>query len=375
VHLDLTEQEQHWRKYWRAIAAEVIAPCVPEIEMTAKLPDKLLNDLGERNTLKPFLPQDLGGEGLGLFHLTILLEEFGRHSPAVAWLAAQQVIIGIRTNLKSFNFPDHKELARQAADFKAIFSLAATELEAGCDLWSLSTQCLKLDDGSFEISGGKSHVNWAQKTRMMITLARSDDGKGSTLALIPHPSARLTVGEPHPTLGMAGLEAAPVSFEHLVIPAGHVAGVPGFGHELYDQMVNEMRIAVSALATGLAQEVFDRIVVHAKARKQFGKPIGSFQSLQWRFSDAAMKIEASRLHVWQAVELASSKVSCFQQAAMAKIFATEAACWVADFGVQVMGSKAYIKPNPVERMFRDSRFLKIALGTSEILRNKIAERL
>ncbi len=375
MQLELTEKELSWQSEWRAFAAEVIAPAVEEMERTAHLPPQLAEQWRARKVLNPFLPTELGGQGLDLFHLSLLVEEFSRHSPVIALLAAQQVVIGIRTNLESFNFPDHRDLARQAANLEAVFSLAATEPEAGCDLGALTTTCERLPDGQFQVSGGKAYVNWAARARMLITLARTGEGKGATLVLIPLPSAQVRIGEVHPTLGMNGLEAAPVTFDQLRVPAAHVAGVPGFGLDLYDRMVNELRICLAAMATGLAQQAFDDAAGHAKARKQFGKPIGSFQSLQWRFSDAALKIDAARLHVWQAVELAGHKGSCFHQAAMAKVFATEAACWVADFCLQVMGSRAYVRPSRVERLFRDSRFLKIALGTSEVLRNKIAERL
>lgn len=375
MHLELTDIELSWQTEWRTFAAEVIAPAAEEMERTARLPDRLVQALRERRILHPFLPTELGGQGLDLFALTLLVEELSRQSPVVAWLVAQQVVIGIRTNLACFNFPDHRDLARQAANLEAICSLAATEPEAGCDLGALATTSRRRDDGQYEVSGGKAYVNWAGRARWLITLTQAEGGKGSTLLLIGLPSPQVKIGEIHPTLGMNGIEAAPVTFERQVVPATHVAGVAGFGHDLYDRMVNELRICVAAIATGLGQQVFDDAAHHAKSRKQFGHPIGRFQSLQWRFSDAALKVDAARLHVWKAVELAGTKGSCFQQAAMAKIFATEAAFWVADFGVQVLGSKAYVRPSRVERLFRDARFLKIALGTSEILRNKLAERL
>ncbi|RCK81752.1 MAG: Butyryl-CoA dehydrogenase [Candidatus Ozemobacter sibiricus] len=377
MHLELSDQELSWQTEWRNFATEVLAPASEEMDRTARLPDHLLASLRDRRILQPFLPVELGGQGLELFHLTLLVEELGRQSPVVAWLAAQQVVIGIRTNLACFNVPDHRDLARQAANLEAICSLAATEPEAGCDLGALTTTSRRRDDGQYEVSGGKAYVNWAGRARWLVTLtkAEGEGGQGSTMLLIRLPSPQVKIGEVHATLGMNGLEAAPVVFERQVVPASHVAGVAGFGHDLYDRMVNELRICVAAIATGLGQQVFDDAAHHAKSRKQFGRPIGSFQSLQWRFSDAALKVDAARLHVWQAVELAGAKGSCFQQAAMAKIFATEAAFWVADFGMQAMGSKAYVRPSRVERLFRDARFLKIALGTSEILRNKIAERL
>ncbi|HNW35393.1 MAG TPA: acyl-CoA dehydrogenase, partial [Candidatus Ozemobacteraceae bacterium] len=192
---------------------------------------------------------------------------------------------------------------------------------------------------------------------------------------IPRETPGVHIGNPHQTMGMNGLEAAPVSFEKVQTGEDALVGVYGYGLDLYDQLMSELRIAVAAIATGLGQQVYDDAAQHAKTRKQFGKPVGSFQSLQWRFADAALRVEAARLHVWRAIELSSAKATCFTQAAMAKVYCTEAAFSVADFAVQAMGSQGYVKPSRVERLFRDSRFLKISHGTSEILRNRIGEKL
>ena len=347
------------------------------IDSGNRLDDAILQQIAERKLLHPFLPRRLGGEELSLFNLVLSVEELAKACPALGWLVSQQVILGIRLNQKSFNFEDNDERMLAAANLKSIYSVAATESEAGSDLSSVLTASSK--DGDYYIlNGEKSCVNWAKRAAFFITLARStspDAGQGVSVFVVPASAPGLSTGEALPVMGLGGLEGGPVRFSNCRVEANCLAGIGGFGFDLFDAVVNELRIAVSAIATGISSRAFDTAASHAKTRKQFGKPVGSFQSLQWRFADAALKVDASRLHVWHAVEMADQKRSCFQQAAMAKVYASEAAFEVTNFAFQVLAGKAFVKPNTVERLFRDARFLQIALGTSEILRNKIAQHL
>lgn len=378
MNLELTEEEARQQAAWRDIAHKELPAFVSGISDTGELSPELLDLLRNKELLKPFLPTSLGGRQLGLFDLTLMVEELGRTIPALGMFLAQQVILGIWTNLQTFNLPDREDLACRVADLKAVVALAATENSSGSDLTNLESCCRQSEDGSVTLSGGKSLVNWAQRAEYVVTLARSErpDGvSGCTLILLPAHHSSVHIGTVRATLGMAGLEASPVTFSEVHLPAHQVIGVHGFGYDPYDALLNHLRISASATATGLAQQAFDDAAQYAKARKQFGKPVGSFQSLQWRFADAATSIDASRLHVWQAVERAGIKGSCFEQAAMAKVFAAETACTIADFAVQVFGGQGYLRECKIEQLFRDARFFKIGWGTTEILRNRISEYL
>ncbi len=377
MDLELDTKDLALQSNWRAFADGKLAPFAEEVDRTGSIPQELIDSIADSDLLQPFLPKNLGGEGLDLMHLVILLEELARQIPSVAWFAANQVVLGIRANQKAFNLPEKDGLAQRAARGEAVFALAASEMEAGCDLAGISTVTTALSDGSHEISGEKSFVNWAGRATFFLVLARTSEpgGTGSTIFLVPSSLEGVSVGAPHLLHGLQGLETAPVKISRAVVPAGNTAGVVSFGLDLYDRFVNELRICLSAICTGIAQRAYTEAYAHARSRKQFGKPVGSFQSIQWRFADAALQVEASRLHVWQAVEMAQDKTSCFSQAAMAKVFSAECASWVTGFAVQVLGGRGLVKPHPVERMFRDARFFQIGLGTMEILRSKIAEHL
>ena len=377
MNFEFEPRDQELQKQWQQIARELVAPFAGEIDRSGELPEGLLKNFREIGLLKPFLNPEPSVEGRDLFLLTLLLEELARVSPVVALLCAQQVILGIRANLRSFNLPDRNLLAEKAAAFETVISLAASEPESGSDLKSLRLSCSREPDGRFLLNGSKAYVNWAKRAGSILVLAKTKEaeGKGFSLFAVPGSANGIEFGDTHQTMGLNGIEASPVQMTQVFLSADRLCGVYGFGFDLYDQIMNEMRVAVGAIAVGLSQEAYDQAAQHAKSRKQFGKAVGSFQSLQWRFADAATRVESARLHVWRGVEQAGQKSSCAVQAAMTKVYATEAAFEVVDFAVQALGSKGYIKGAPVERLFRDSRFLKIGFGTSELLRNLIATAL
>lgn len=375
--MEFDPRDQELQKQWKKMTADVVAPVAATIDSTGEIPESLLRHFDELKVLTPFLPAECGGEDRGLQSLCILLEEVARHSPVTALLCAQQVVVGIRANLRCFNLNDRAAWAKKASQFKAIFTLAASENEAGSDLTAIQTVCRRVAEGEYVLNGEKAYVNWAARAAWIIALARTQEqeGRGYSLFAVPGSAVGLEFDGSHPTMGLQGIAAAPIRFREVKLSTQHVAGVYGFGFDPYDQMLNEMRICLAAIATGLAQQAYDDAATHAKTRKQFGKPVGSFQSLQWRFADAATKCDAARLHVWRAVELAGQKTSCATQAAMAKVYCSEAAGEVVDFAVQVLGGKGYLRGNTIERLYRDARFLKIGFGTVEKLRDMIVASL
>ncbi|MFZ2958100.1 MAG: acyl-CoA dehydrogenase family protein [Candidatus Ozemobacteraceae bacterium] len=377
MNLELEPRDQELLETWRTLAKNIIGPLALKVDQNAALFDEMIEVLQNAEILKPFLPSDLGGEDRGLMSLALLLEEVGKTSPVIGILMAQQVIIGIRALLRVSNHPSRREWACDAASFKALFSIAANEASAGSDLHRIGTVCREIPGKGFVINGGKSYVNQAGRARAILTMARLDgqEPPATSLFFIAQGTPGMKIGTTHSTMGMAGLEAAPVEFHDVEVGPEALAGVHGFGYDLYNQIMHEMRIAVGAIAVGIGQGAFDEAAQYTKTKKQFGKSLNSFQSLQWRFSDAAVRLEGSRLQVWRAIEQAAEKNPIFTFAAMAKIVATESACAVTDFAVQAMGSQGYLRGSLSERLFRDARFLKIGFGTSETMRNLVATRL
>jgi len=377
VNLQLEESELNFQKNCKEFSEKELPPFCEEIENTGKFPDSLFEKVRSAQLLKPFLPKELGGENLGLFHLTLMVEEIARNIPALAMFIGQQVILGIRTPAKFLEKPDTRDLMKRAACFDDVFSLAVTEDAAGCDLSQISTTIEKTPEGKFCLRGKKAYVNWINRARWVFVLAKVVGGgpNETSVVMLDCSSKGIKSGKIHSTMGFAGIEAAPLEIDEPALTPDSVVGVHGFGSEVFDRVMNEMRIILASIGVGIAQRALDDAIEHGKNRKQFGKPIGSFQSLNWRFSDAAVKVDAARLHVWRALEMNQNKLVSAKQSAIAKVFSAEAANWVADFAVQTLGSKGFIKGSRAERNFRDARFLKICHGSSEILRNLVAAQL
>ncbi|HNV71596.1 MAG TPA: acyl-CoA dehydrogenase family protein, partial [Candidatus Ozemobacteraceae bacterium] len=244
--MEFDPRDQELQKQWQKIATDVVAPVAATIDATGEIPESLLRHLDELKLLTPFLPTELGGEDRGLQSLSILLEEIARHSPVTALLCAQQVVVGIRANLRCFNLGDRSEWGKKASQFKAIFTLAASENEAGSDLTSIQTTCRRTADGEFVLNGEKAYVNWAARAAWIIALARTQEqeGRGFSLFAVPGSAVGLEFDASHPTMGLQGIAAAPIRFRDVKLTAERVAGVYGFGFDPYDQMLNEMRICV-----------------------------------------------------------------------------------------------------------------------------------
>lgn len=375
MNLQIEEHELKLQSDWKDFSL-ALEPFAEEMDKTGEFSSGLLEKLQACNFLVPFLPKHLGGDELGLFHLALGLEEISKVIPVVGILIAQQVIMGIRC-LSKHSAGKKDEIIKELASFRKIISLAATEFTSGSDLDSVVTTISQDDPASFSVTGGKAYVNWAKRAGLLLLFTRNknEDNPGKTLVCLELPNDGAKVGVTHETMGLRGIEAAPVDVDVTGLAPTDILGVFNYGQDVFDSMMNEMRTAMSAIGVGLAQGAFTAAATHAKARKQSGKPIGSFQSLQWRFADAATKIEAARLHSWRSAEVSESGNLSAKQAAIAKIFSTEAAFWVADFAVQVLGSKGFVRGSSVERFFRDSRFLKIGHGSSEVLRNLVAAQM
>ncbi|MBF0547184.1 MAG: acyl-CoA/acyl-ACP dehydrogenase [Candidatus Riflebacteria bacterium] len=376
MNLEFEERDTELLEFWQKIVKNEIQSLAIEIDKVGVISESVLSILRKAELLKPFLPKELGGEGKGLFSLTLMLEEFGKVSPSLAFFIENQVILGIRATHKHSNHPEKDKMVIEASEFKFIVALAATEVSAGADL-SLIESKSTLENEKVKISGEKSFVNWASKSDGILTLTKNTEGEINNVSLtfVPINSPGVQIFQPISTMGMRGLEPSPVCLTDTTIGKEWLFGVYGYGMDIFNRIMKELRIGTAAISVGIAQGAFNESSQFAKTRKQFGKPVGSFQSLQWRFSDAAMKIDASRLHVWRAAQEASEKTFFGTNSALAKLYATESACWVTDFSAHVMGSKGYVQGGLSERLLRDARFLRICHGSSEILKNLIAESL
>ncbi|MBF0406787.1 MAG: acyl-CoA/acyl-ACP dehydrogenase [Candidatus Riflebacteria bacterium] len=377
MNLEFDERDKELLACWQDFAKNGLNRITASLETESAITSDSLQVLREAGLLKYFLPKNLGGEELGFTSLALLLEEIGQISPITALLIANQVILGIRGFLRYSNDSQREKFAVDAANFENIVSLAVSENNAGSDLSLISTSYFDKTD-KFVISGKKAFVNFACIAKSVLVLAKKDlpdQGSEVSMLALALPTDKVKFSPSLPTLGMNGMCASEVDLSEAEVSKSSIFGATGCGIDVFNRLMKEFRICIAAIATGIAQGSFNQAVNYAKTRKQFGKPIGSFQGLQWRFSDHATRIDASRLHVWKAIEEVSEKIFSGRNSAMAKIYSTETACMVTDFALQVLGSSGYVKGSLSEKLFRDSRFLRMSYGSSERLKDFLTDYL
>jgi hypothetical protein len=212
----------------------------------------------------------------------------------------------------------------------------------------------------------------------MVVMAVTDRGAGSkgiSAFIVEHGTPGMTQGKKEDKLGMRASDTSEVLFENCKIPADQLLGVEGKGFVNTMQVLDAGRIGIAALSVGLAQGAYEAALNYAKERRSFGKPIASFQAIQWKLADAATKIEAARLLTYRAAYLKDRAQRTTLESSMAKLYASEVAVRVAEDCVQIHGGYGFVKDYPAEKFFRDVKLLTIGEGTSEIQRLVIARQL
>jgi alkylation response protein AidB-like acyl-CoA dehydrogenase len=208
--------------------------------------------------------------------------------------------------------------------------------------------------------------------------ARTEPGggtRGISAFILDTATPGFKVGKREKKMGLRGSDTVALSFEDCHVPEENMLGTPSSGFSSFMKTLTGGRISIGALALGIAQGAFEHATKYALERKQFGKAIAEFQAVQFMLADMATKIEASRLLVYHAARLRDAGRDYVREAAICKLFASEAANWVTDKAIQIFGGMGYCRDVPVERMHRDAKLMEIGEGTSEIQRMVIAREL
>ena len=270
--------------------------------------------------------------------------------------------------------------ARYVPDLAAGRKIGAwglTEPASGSDAASMRTEA-RPDDGGWVIDGTKNFCTNAPVAGTFVIMAVTDRAKGNhgiTAFVVERGTPGLRIGKVEDKLGMRGSATSQVILEDCRVPQGNLLGKENYGFTNALKTLDGGRISIAALGVGIAQGAHEAAVAYAKERKQFGKPIGDFQAIQFMLADMALRVDAARMLTYRAAWLKDHGEPYKKEASMAKLYASEAAMWITTKAVQVHGGYGYIKDYPVERMFRDAKLCEIGEGTSEIQRLVIAREL
>ena len=370
MSLEETPEEKRFREKARRFTEDFVMPLAERVE-DGLYPRDILQELGKNSLLGAAFPKADGGLGLGWTFEALVAEELSVVSAATemsrlasgTFYAAPLAYFGTKTQKRDFLKPVLRG--------DKVGSLCLTEPEAGSDAGSIKTRATKKAD-NYVLNGEKRFITNGGVADFLLVFANTNPSKaqssGMSSFLVPRESSGLEVTRAYGLLGMHGANVAHLRFRNVKVPEENLVGRLNLGFPVLLKELDRERPVVAAGMLGIARSAFEAAVKYSAGRKQFARPIREFEAVSFKISDMAVQIEASRLLIRKAALLLDEGKDARVEGAIAKLFATEAAFEIANQSLQVHGGIGYTKDLPIERYFRDARFMMIGGGTSEIMR-------
>jgi butyryl-CoA dehydrogenase len=375
LNWDLTADEQLIRDTVREFAQEKVEPGASARDETGEFPWAIMQEMGKLGFYGLPFSEEWGGSGGSTISYALAVEEIGRVDASLGLGFAAHVSLGC-SPVYLFGTAKQKEqylLPAIRGDFLAAFGL--TEPEAGSDAGGTRTFAER-DEDVYHISGTKIFITNAKHAGYIVATARTDRTERHISSfVIPQGIRGLQVTANYKKMGMRSSETCEVFMDNVTVPHENILGEPGKGFHQFLDILDGGRISIGALGVGVAQGCLDASLRYSRQRKQFGKTLNHFQAIQFKLADMAMEVELARMMVLKAAWLKDQHRPFAQEAAMAKLFASETAMRAALQAVQIHGGAGYMNDFPVERFMRDAKLLEIGEGTSEIQRMVIARNL
>jgi alkylation response protein AidB-like acyl-CoA dehydrogenase len=373
---DLTERERMFQEAVRDFATAEIAPNVARMDEAAQMDPELITQLFEMGLMGIEIPESLGGTGADFFTSVLIVEELSRVDPSVGVLVDVQNTLFINALLRWATDEQRERLLPGVAS-DTVGAYALSEAGSGSDAFALSCRAT-VDGDDWILNGHKLWITNGHEAGLYIVFATVDPDagyKGITAFLVERESEGFSIGKKEDKLGIRASSTTEIVFEDVRVPGANVLGEVGMGYRTAIETLNEGRIGIGAQMVGLAQGALDHTVRYVREREQFGRAIGSFQGVQFQLAEMATQIEAARLLVYNAARLKDAGQPFVTQAAMAKLFASEAAQRVASTCIDLHGGYGFTKEYPVEKLYRDAKIGTIYEGTSNMQKQTIAKAL
>jgi short-chain 2-methylacyl-CoA dehydrogenase len=386
VHVEFTDEQQALRKVVRDFAEGEIAPHAERWDADHTFPTDVVRQMGELGLFGIPFPEEYGGGGADLTTLCIAIEELGRVDQSLA--ITLEAGVGLGAN-PIYRFGTEEQRQRWLPDLcagRALGAFGLTEPDAGSDAGGTRTTA-RLDGdeatGEWVIDGEKAFItnSGTDLTSIVTVTARTGAGPGTggvpeiSAIVVPAGTPGLTVQPPYRKMGWHASDTHGLTFADCRVPAANLLGERGRGFAQFLHILDEGRIAIAALAVGVIRCCLEQSVAYAGERQAFGRPIGANQAIAFTCSDLAVMAENAALLTYQAAWLRDTGRPYKRQAAMAKLYATEAAVSATRMATQVFGGYGFMDETPVARQYRDAKILEIGEGTSEIQRLVIARDL
>ncbi|HMB51801.1 MAG TPA: acyl-CoA dehydrogenase family protein [Thermoanaerobaculia bacterium] len=381
VDFSLSEEQTAIRDLARDFARREIDPIVEEIDESQTFPRELFAQLGELGFLGVLFPEEYGGAGLGYVEYVLIVTEISKVDPSIGLSVAAHNSLCSNHLFKFGSEEQKKRWLPALASGEKIGAWSLTEPEAGSDAAGTRTRAEKVD-GGWVLNGAKTFTTHGSVGDLCVVMA-VDDSLGDEGARHHRISAFMLEkgmdgfrpGKKENKLGSRASDTAEVVMEDCFVPESHLLGEPGSGFKQALGILDGGRISIAALSLGTAAGAFETARDYAKERQQFGQPIAQFQAIGFMLAEMATRIAASEALVMRAALAMDAGERVTRLSSQAKLFASEAAVWCSERGVQIHGGYGYVKDYRAEKYYRDSKICTIGEGTSEIQRLVIAREL
>lgn len=378
MDFNLTEEQQMVQDMARRFAEAEIKPKAAELDETHDHPADIVKQLGELKMMGIAVPEEYGGGGMDNVSYVLALIEVSKACSSTG------VIMSVNNSLYCFpvmaygNEEQKKKYLYPCASGEKLGCYGLTEAGAGSDPAGLLTTAVK-DGDNWVINGEKKFITNGNVATHCVLAAVTEKGKGyrgiSTFVVDFENTPGFKVGRVEEKLGIMATGTSELVFEDAKVPADALLGKEGEGFRQMLSTLDGGRIGIASQAVGIGRAVLEEAVEYAKTREQFGKPISTFQGIQWKLADMATEIDAAELLTLRAAWLEDHKKPYEKEAAMAKMYASDVTMRASIEGIQVLGGYGYCKDYPMERHMRDAKICQIYEGTNEIMRVVIANNL
>ena len=370
----LTEDEQMLRDATAEFAQQEITPRILEMDEKAALDPDLVKSFFEMGLMGIEIPEEMGGAGGTFFMSIVAIEQISKVDASVGvFMDVQNTLVNnafLRYGSKELQ---ERYLPKLASE--AVGAYCLSETSSGSDAFALKSTAVKEGNG-YRLNGAKLWITNANEADIFIVFANAkpEDGyKGITAFVVERDMEGFSVSKKEDKLGIRASSTCEVRLENVFVPEENILGEFGKGYKVAIETLNEGRIGIGAQMVGLAQGAYEAALAYVQERKQFGKKVSDFQSVQFQLAQMATDIEMARLLVYNAARIKEAGEPFLKEAAMAKYYGSEVAERVASMAVDLFGGNGFVKEYPVEKFYRDAKIGKIYEGTSNMQLQTIAK--
>jgi len=373
----LTDEHQMIRDALRSYAQERLAPQAARWDKEHYFPKAELKELARLGAFGVAVPEQYGGAGLDYVSLALVLEEIAAGDGGTSTIISVNNCPVCSIAMMYASDVQKQQWLVPLAQGEMLGAFALTEPHTGSDAAALRTTAVREGD-EYVINGTKQFITSGKHGDVAIVMAVTDKAagkKGISAFWVPTNTPGYIVAGLEHKMGQHSSDTAQIVFENCRIPAANLIGEEGMGYKIALSGLEGGRIGIASQSVGMARAAFEAALAYAKERTSFGKAIFEHQSVQFKLSEMAMKIEAARQLILHAASMKDAGLPCLKEAAMAKLFASEMAERVVSDAMQVFGGYGYVADFPIERIYRDVRVCQIYEGTSDIQKILIARAL